>query len=322
MARRRVTTERRESRFGIGEWYGNPFTRLSRAERRFFAEAQFLPRAERRVQPCPFRSTAQQMVPCWKVGGVCSLRRYERVVGGQDVYVASEGGSLRTTCPSRFEEGGEIYSWIAEVVLGHDNAMPIGQVNFLERVPLIGEADGPEAPVEEVGRLDNILVVPNTVPLQWCAVEIQAVYFSGDAMEREFDAVRAHQGDGFPFPAGRRRPDYRSSGPKRLMPQLQIKVPTLRRWGKKMAVVVDQDFFNAMGRMSMVDDITNCDVAWFVVRYDERFRVSRGGVYLTTLEESVQGLVAGRPVSLPEFEKRVLDKLSRMASGPSQISTD
>jgi hypothetical protein len=199
--------------------------------------------------------------------------------------------------------------------------LPLGQVNFLRRVPAIGEEE--QRPVrEQVGRIDNVLMVRDTEPLHWCAVEIQAVYFSGDSMNREFQAILLQKGHGLPFPAGRRRPDYRSSGPKRLMPQLQIKVPTLRRWGKKMAVVVDEDFFKAMGRMKTVDEMSNCDVAWFVVKYDDKLRLGTEGVYLTTLEESVDSLVAGRAVSLAEFEQRILVKLSRLSPGPPDVPSD
>ena len=88
-------------------------------------------------------------------------------------------------------------------------------------------------------------------------------------MNSDFKAVSAYKGDGIPFPTQVRRPDYRSSGPKRLMPQLQIKVPSLRRWGKKMAVLVDQSFYEALGRMDDVGHVSNCDIAWFIVRYDE-----------------------------------------------------
>lgn len=31
------------------------------------------------------------------------------------------------------------------------------------------------------------------------------------------------------------------------MPQLQVRVPTLRRWGKKLAVALDRAFFDALG---------------------------------------------------------------------------
>src|SRR5204863_1798236 len=116
------------------------------------------------------------------------------------------------------------------------------------------------------GRIDNVLVHTTRDPMHWCALEIQAVYFSGAAMGREFKLVQTFTGEGLPFPAANRRPDYRSSGPKRLMPQLQTKVPSLRRWGKKMAVVVDEAFFRALGPMDHVPDISNCDIAWFIAK--------------------------------------------------------
>ncbi len=310
----------RRLRFGIGEWYGRPFVRLSSVERRELAELQLLAPNQRPTQPCPFLSRDEHIVACWKRGGVCSLRKYEVDAASGAVAVAHSEGGLRTTCPSRFEQSGQVYRWIGETLLENPEAVAIGQVNFLQRMPLMGSAeDIPSA--EEVGRIDNILVTPDSNPLQWCAVEMQAVYFSGTSMEREFEAL-ARSDEVLPFPAAHRRPDYRSSGPKRLMPQLQIKVPTLRRWGKKMAVVVDEYFFSALGRMRRATEISNCDVAWFIVAYDEAYRLGASEVYLTTLEESVEGLVAARPVSLAEFEHRILTKYSRLGSGPVEIPSD
>jgi len=299
-------------RFGIGEWYGKTFTKLSAIERRDNAEQQFTNNPPDRQ--CPFLSDQGHDVACWKKGGVCSLRLYEKTPEGE-VRLAPTRATLRATCPSRFEQDRTIYGWIGEVVLGSNAAVSIGQVNFLERMPLIGddpdESQQPEA-VEEVGRIDNVLIVPGSDPLSWCPVEIQAVYFSGRKMELEFANIRAYDGEGLPFPVAHRRPDYRSSGPKRLMPQLLVKVPTLRRWGKKMAVVVDEDFFAALGRMEAVPDISNCDVAWFVVKFVDGAGgaiLERKNVFLTTLESSQSGLVAGRPIRKEEFEQRIRARL-------------
>lgn len=100
------------------------------------------------------------------------------------------------------------------------------------------------------------------------------------------------------------------------MPQLQIKVPTLRRWGKKMAVVVDRAFFDSIGEMDHVADISNADIAWFIVSFEEvhgcnRTRIKREEVRYTTLERSVEGLTGGKPVPLPAFETRISDKLPK-----------
>lgn len=43
----------------------------------------------------------------------------------------------------------------------------------------------------------------------------------------------------------------------------------MRRWGKKMAVVVDRDFFEQLAPMSRVRDVSNCDIAWFILGYEE-----------------------------------------------------
>lgn len=305
-------------RFGIGEWYGRPFTELSPEERHQFAQIQLQPKDHRPELPCPFLSTPTQTTRCWKEGGVCSLRRYQLSPHMQEAFVASQGGELRTTCPSRFEEDKTIYHWIGEKLLGSPDATPIGQVNFLRRMPLMGSAEFEPSSAEEVGRIDNVLIIPGSLPLQWCAVEIQAVYFSGTRMSVEFDAL-LNANEALPFPAAYRRPDYRSSGPKRLMPQLQIKVPTLSRWGKKMAVVVDEQFFRALGQMELANDVSNCDVVWFVVKYDDANKLTASEIYLTTLEQSVSGLVAAQPVSQQEFEQRIQKKYSRLGSGPPEI---
>ena len=135
-------------------------------------------------------------------------------------------------------------------------------------------------------------------------------------MSCEYDAIRKHQWDALPFPAGNRRPDYRSSGPKRLMPQLQTKVPSLRRWGKKIAVVVDHAFFAALAPMAEVPHVSNCDIAWFVVRYDEQSGATLvpHKLFLTTLEQAVEGITAGVPVSLEVFEQRIRRKLAQLSS--------
>jgi hypothetical protein len=192
--------------------------------------------------------------------------------------------------------------------------MVLGQIGFLEK------PEAEDEPSSDVGRIDNVLVVPDSQPLSWCAVEIQAVYFQGASMKKDFEAIsNAANLREIPFPAARRQPDYRSSGPKRLMPQLQIKVPSLRRWGKKMAVVIDRSFFEAMGRMETVPHVSNCDVAGFVVEYKEEegeAQLVPYRVYLTTLERSVEALTAGIPTDLPTFESRIIAKLQAHRSTP------
>jgi hypothetical protein len=267
---------------------------------------------ERKTQSCPFRSRTGAPVRCSKEGGVCSIRPYDSANG---VTTASAISGLRATCPNRFQEEDLIYGWVSKEILNSNERVIIGEVPFLQ-----SEAGTDEAP-DAVGRIDNVLLAPDTSPMIWCALEIQGVYFSGDAMSKDFKAIANGDGE-LTLPAGKRRPDDRSFGPKRLMPQLQIKVPTLRRWGKKMAVVIDRGFFDALGRMDNVKDVSNCDVAWFVVDFDTSVSPARlvpAFVRLTTLERAVEGLTGGVPVTLPEFETRIKKKAAKAAPVPPDL---
>lgn len=278
--------------YGIGEWYGRLYCHLDHKEAIEFVGASNV--------KCPFKSDAI----CRKQGGVCSLQAYE-LSDGKSIPV----GPLVTTCPNRFAERNEVYKWVAQVVIETSQPILLGEISFLRSVSK--QTEDTEEGREDVGRIDNVLLHPELDLLRWCGLEMQAVYFSGSSMHGEFAQVAKHSGLWPPFPVGRRRPDYRSSGPKRLMPQLQIKVPTLRRWGKKMAVVVDEAFFNALAPMTAVSDISNADIVWFVVQFEcgkETASLSRGMTCATTLEHAVEGLTAGKPVSLRMFEEQLLHK--------------
>jgi hypothetical protein len=236
---------------------------------------------------------------------VCSIRNFTERDDGQHF------GPITTTCPIRFYEKGIVFKSIGEILLGDQDAKIAKEIPFLMKPPSVDET---ETSNRDVGRIDMVLVSNSHQTMEWCAVELQAVYFSGGEIKKDHPNIRNHSGNGVPMPGVNRRPDFRSSGPKRLMPQLQIKVPTLRRWGKKMAVVVDRSFFSALGEMDDVQDVSNCDIAWFVVSYNEQVgnifpEIVIDDVRFTTLERAVEGLTAGIPTTLSEFENKVIQKL-------------
>ncbi|MFO7536384.1 MAG: NotI family restriction endonuclease [Kiritimatiellia bacterium] len=252
-------------------------------------------------QKCIFRSDGRF---CNKRGGVCSLRPYSKT--GETV-VAIADSSLVATCPDRFSCSGAVVSWVGQVLL--DTKEPV----VITELPFLKSSSGKKSQVATVGKIDMVLIHPDNKRLHWCALEVQAVYFSGPGMATEFEVLKTWQGPGVPFSKKIRRPDFRSSGPKRLMPQLQIKVPTIARWGKKMAVVVDLPFWQSIGPIVEETDKSNCDIAWFVMKYThngKRFCLKPAGVHFTTLDRAIEGLTGGKPTTQAEFESLLRAKLS------------
>jgi len=225
------------SRYSIGEWYGVGLESLSPDERVHRAKVEF--EAEAIIgEQCPFQTDAT----CNKKGGVCSLRLYQQVGDGP----VSGVGHVITTCPNRFLEAETIFRWVGETLLQTNAPIALDEIGFLDRLRPANAAEDEEDKRDFIGRIDNVLVHPTRDPLDWCALELQAVYFSGKRMSHEFKMLSEAVSEALPFPAQHRRPDWRSSGPKRLLPQLQTKVPTIRTWGNKMAVVIDEDFFGSL----------------------------------------------------------------------------
>ncbi|MCX6928575.1 MAG: NotI family restriction endonuclease, partial [Verrucomicrobia bacterium] len=226
---------------------------------------------------------------------------------GADGRVEGKGEPV-ITCPNRFLEGNLVARWVGEALLGTSKPAVISELPFL-----MGEIQSDEGEEDAVGKIDEVLVNAEGGTLRWCALEFQAVYFSGMSMENDFKVMREWTGPGVPFPAVQRRPDFRSSGPKRLMPQLQIKVPTISRWGKKMAVVIDRAFWESLGEMREVRELSNCEIVWFVASFappkEGRFSLKRHETHFTTLVNAVEGLTGGTPMSLERFENQIRDRL-------------
>lgn len=294
------------TRFGIAEWFGRDFAGLTAAERALLLEAAKSRSASDRPA-CPFKVASDgQLKPCSKQGGICSIRKVAALPSGGARLFDEQ---LRCLCPVRFHQDQVVLRWIGEVLLDDPRPRMVSEVPFLKTPTLEDEDLSTGA---SVGRIDNVLVSSRADRLDWCAVEMQAVYFSGPAFSDDFKEIATAPEGVVPYPTKIRRPDYRSSGPKRLMPQLQIKVPTLRRWGKKMAVVVDEAFFDSLGKMESVSHLSNADIAWFVVGFDSSltgYDLVPRATHFTTLERAVEGLTNGMPVTLDQFEADILERL-------------
>jgi hypothetical protein len=294
------------ARYSIGEWYGGAVEHLSTKQRHDQAKLEVGTNTITGLN-CPF----QKDRICNKKGGVCSLRKYEQT----DDRTTNLVGPLITTCPNRFLEEGTIFRWIGEEILQTREPVVLGQIGFLDRLRPTEETTEEDSR-DFVGRIDNVLVHPTKQPIDWCAVELQAVYFSGKSMSQEFRMLAARQYADIPFPVAHRRPDWRSSGPKRLLPQLQTKVPTIRTWGKKMAVVIDEAFFSSLIGLEPERYLSNAEIVWFVVKYElksNRWKLTPKEVVFSQLDTSVKALTGGVPLSKEKFEAQLQEKLRSKA---------
>ena len=210
------------------------------------------------------------------------------------------------TCPSRFEEGNLVPNWLARIV-GFQEVFLAREVPFM-RSPATGQP---------AGRIDLVVAGEDTAAT-WFGLEIQAVYFQGAGMVPEFEALLTNNDAQPPAPQGRRRPDWRSSSAKRLMPQLQIKAPTLRRWGTKLAVSVDWPFFAAIGGPSAAPshDLDDGDIAWLIPRMTDNFTLEPHHWEVLSLEDSSVKLLSAETVKRKEFEDTLRVKLERIGATP------
>ena len=276
------------SRYGIGEWYGRPLLSLSPAEGRAYAAIAM---GEAAPPTCPFRPMA-----CNKRGGVCSIQPYHET----DQRISGVAGEPVIVCPTRFEQNKMLVRWLAEIVgFQPDDVLLAREVPFM-RSTTTGKP---------AGKID-LVIAARRQGLRWFGLEVQAVYFSGAGMEAEFAALRQGQDDQPPYPLHNRRPDLRSSSAKRLMPQLQTKGPTLRRWHSKMAVAVDRPFFASLGGPSVQpgQDLDAGDVVWLVPELRDG-QLIRGHWEVLTLESSSEKLLAADAVTRVDFERVLQQKL-------------
>lgn len=174
------------SRYGAGELYGFDFSALPSERIRQLSSA---PNWE--VQ-CPFKPVEPGKPGrrwCNKKGGVCSLRLF--VQDKRDP--VSVKGDPVVTCPNRFLEADLVIQWVGETLLGTDKPKVISELPFLmgdiqkeEEETATDAVDKAEA----VGKIDKVLVNANGESLRWCALEMQALYFSGKSIENDFKIMR------------------------------------------------------------------------------------------------------------------------------------
>jgi hypothetical protein len=219
--------------------------------------------------------------------------------------------SLVITCPNRFRERDVIFHDAAVFAFGTDDSTAV-----IPEVPFLRSTAGPA----RLGKIDYVLANHEEGRLvDFCALEVQSVYMSGASMRAEF--VHYLETGEVVQPQKERHADYRSSSHKRLMPQLMIKVPALRRWGKKVVVAIHDDFFGWLPPCPVVDE-SNAELTWLVYRAKDQgdsYCLHLKQTVPTTLEDAVTSLTAAVPPPRQEFESQLQAALRQQleAHGPS-----
>jgi Restriction endonuclease NotI. len=188
---------------------------------------------------CPFRDSK-----CTKGGkqrplGICSF---------------GDEQAATSVCPVRFLQGNRIITDAGRIAFGDGKKIVALPEMRLLRVPDTGK---------RIGKIDFLIALldSNGQPSDFAALEVQAVYISGKSVRPFFNEFLRTE---ILPEGGKARPDYRSSAQKRLMPQLSLKVPVFRRWGKRFFVVVDKPFFDALPRIRRVEGKENSEITWLV----------------------------------------------------------
>ena len=108
-----------------------------------------------------------------------------------------------------------------------------------------------------------------------------------------------------------RRPDFRSSAQKRLVPQLQLKVPVFRRWGKRFFVVVDSQFFSALPDFGATTS-ANSEVTWLtypIAKHGNNYQLGEVDVVYSEWDEVRNALREGTPPDPGEIVAELQTKL-------------
>lgn len=246
--------------------------------------------AARTAKPCPFQLPG---TPCTKVSksdplGVCMF-------GGTHIGTP--------VCPVRFIQNSQVFVDVARAAFGTGRKIAVRP-----ELRILRKENGKKA-----GKVDYIIALldENRKPVDFCALEVQAVYVSGNSYYPMFHEFLT---TGIP-PHEQRGMDWLSSR-KRLIYQLNLKVPVFRRWGKKFFVAVDQQFFRALPQMKRVPDIENSEVTWVLYDFkrrdeDARFSMSLAEFYCTEWADVEVALREGVPPKQQEILDDVYATMTR-----------
>lgn len=243
---------------------------------------------------CRFRDTQCTKVRKIDPIGVCAF---------------STGEDATIVCPFRFGENSRVFRDAAILAFGEGEEIVILPEYKLLSIP--STLEGKSA--RKIGKVDFILgKIKDGRVVDFAALEIQSVYSSGGGVESAFKNFVKSGKLGRDGDLG---VDFRSSAQKRLVPQLRLKVPIFRRWGKKFFVAIDDTFFAALPEFGTTSP-GNSEVTWlsYPLRQQGSQPLTLGDPtpHYTEWSKVEQALEEGKP---PDSTNEVLAELSGRISG-------
>ena len=262
---------------------------------------------ERCAAECPYKggpcnkstTTDDEYVDGTRATGVCSL---------------NEGDYPYIVCPERFRADGVFEGIVDHVFDDHD--APEWERFSEERIPTTRD--------KVAGNVDHVVTVHEDGDvIDFAGIEVQATYFSGGAYRPEFyEYMEQIDDDGDPqyVPEGTRRPDFRSCGDKRLIPQVRQKGNIFNEWGRDFAVVLDTALWDYLPAIPEADGEPN--FYFFVYKLEDagdKFDLTLDTVRETTYSQVISRFEMddeGRP-SESKYKQALSEKVAERVAGPS-----
>ncbi len=247
----------------------------------------------RRGRLCPFHNSSG--INCTKSSatdpiGVCTI---------------FDGNKIVATCPVRFREDFQIVADAADFFFPGMNYVALTEARLKD---LHGKS---------AGNIDIVIatVDKNGEIMDFGAVEVQAVYITGNVrnvFEEYMENPKKNQDLVWPaknYPS----PDYLSSSRKRLAPQLIYKGGILHKWGRKMAVVVDESFFSRLPELEEVDK-ESAEIAWMVYGFQkkgERYTLKKKGIRYTQFESALATMTTPEVGNVNDFVEYLKGRIAK-----------
>lgn len=264
---------------------------------------------QRKLRLCPYNNR----VPS------CTKDKVEDPLGVCSIFESAD--KIAITCPVRFRENWSIAEAAAKFFFP-----PSAKWTSLTEVRL-NEKSGKSA-----GNIDLVLVSLDSKGkiIDFGAVEIQGVYISGN-VRKPFAAFMASANPkGFTWKDQKLYPraDYLSSSRKRLAPQLLFKGAILKKWNKKMAVVLDDSFFATLPNLPVVKP-DEADIAWLIHslnphKTENRYQLKLKQTIHTSFRSALEKITTPDPGDVKDFIGSLQDKLSQkiQSAAPENFSLE